>query len=91
MRRMVVSMHCSMMMVMMMVMMRVMMRVMVRVRWLVAICFCRWSFIVFQHWCVMMMIMRGMVVNVDREGFLILLLWFMVKVREVVSLWCWSE
>ena len=91
MRRMVVSVHCSMMMVMMMVMMRVMVRVMMRVRWLVAICFCRWSFIVFQHGGVMMMTMRGMVVNVDREGFLILLLWFMVKVREVVSLWCWSE
>ena len=80
-RRMVVSLHCRMMMVMMMVI--------VVIRRLVVICCWRWSFIVCQHGGVTVVIMRSMIVNVDWQRLLIFLSWVLVKVREVVSLWCW--
>ena len=39
----------------------------------------------------MMMIMRGMIMNIDWEGLLILLIWFLVEVREIVAIRCWCQ
>ena len=84
-RGVVVSLHCRMMVVMMVVMVMV---VVVFSR-LVVICCWRWSFIVCQHGGVMVVIMRSRIVNVDWQRLLIFLIRVLVKVREVVPLWCW--